>query len=229
MESFTSWAEKIWPNTSKHHLACRCTCPWAVGTPASWKHTSSRYYQYFKPDIEQSTMGFCLFRLLSAVLLCLSHGRDEICHCHPELLKELKPWCPTFPENTVAARLPRGFLFPAGSALLLWYDPENANGSGPKHCLEHLLKFKTVFWIRQRGGLKPLSRKTWLSELPIYLEVWVWVSHFFSLQWEMQNPAPGDRLQQRTPQLSVHTSLPHYWMFPSSAHPFQGCIAFLTS
>lgn len=61
--------------------------------------------RHFEPDIEQSTMGFCLFRLLSAVLLCLSHGRDEICHCHPELLKELKPWCPTFPENTVAARL----------------------------------------------------------------------------------------------------------------------------
>lgn len=92
-------------------------------------------------DIEQSTMGFCLFCLLSAVALCLSHRRDETCHCHPELLKELKPWCLTSAGNFVAARLPWGFLFPSGSAILLWYDPENANGSDPMHWLECLLKF----------------------------------------------------------------------------------------
>lgn len=46
--------------------------------------------RHFEPDIEQSTMVFCLFCLLSAVLLCLSYGRDETHHCHPELLKEPK-------------------------------------------------------------------------------------------------------------------------------------------
>lgn len=151
VESSTSLAEKIWPNTSKH-LACLCTFPWAVCSSASWKHTASRCYRVpLSLTLNSPPWDFVPFACF--VLCCCVHHVEEM-RPVTAILNCWNYWSLGIPllqsYFSVTARLPWGFLFPAGSAILLWYDPENANGSGPnenangsgpKHWLENLLKF----------------------------------------------------------------------------------------
>jgi len=68
---------------------------------------------------------------------------------NPELLKELKPWCPTPPENRKTVSYVKAKASCSMLVVLFCFDmmgqtitdPENTNSSGPKCWLKHLIKF----------------------------------------------------------------------------------------